>query len=71
MHEKGLCGRRAFRLEKSVYIMLGRGVPNLLVLASLRRAGFQILSYLQNIEQQGYTSIVVYSTLCRKFKNMM
>ena len=68
MYEKGLCGRRAFLLEKGVYIMLGRGVPNLLVLTSLRRAGFQIWSYLQNIGQQGSKYIAFYSTLSRKFK---
>ena len=62
-YEKGLCGRRAFLLENGVYIMLGRRVPNLLVLTSLRRAGFQIWSYLQNIGQQGSKSIVFYSTL--------
>ena len=36
MYEKGLCGRRAFLLEKGAYIMLGKRVPNPLVLTSLR-----------------------------------
>ena len=63
--------RPPFLLEKGVYIMLGRRVPNLLVLTSLRRAGFQIWSYLQNVGQQGSKSIVVYITLNRKFKMMV
>ena len=71
MYEKGLCMRRAFLLEKGAYIMLGRWVPNLLVLTSLRKAGFQIWSYLQNVGQQGSKYIGCYITLSRKFKIMV
>ena len=68
--EKGICMPVGFLHEKGVYIMLGRQVPNLLVLTSLKRAGFQIWSYLQNVGQKGFKSIGFYITLSRKF-NMM
>ena len=38
--EKGICMPVGFLHEKGVYIMLGRRVPNLLVLTSLKRPGF-------------------------------
>ena len=38
--EKGICMPVGFLREKGVYIMLGRRVPNLLVLTSLKRPGF-------------------------------
>ena len=69
--KKGLCMRPTFLLEKGVCIMLGRRVPNLLALTSLRRAGFQIWSYLQNVGQQSSKSIVCYITLSRKLKMIM
>ena len=43
--EKGICMLVGFLHEKGVYIMSGRRVPNLLVLTSLKKAGFQIWSY--------------------------
>ena len=69
--EKGMYMPVGFLHEKGVYIMLGRRVPNLLVLTSLRRAGFQIWSYLQNVGQQGSKSVGFYITLSRKFKMMV
>ena len=41
-YEKGLCMRPPFLLEKGAYMMLGRRLPNLFILTSLRREGFQI-----------------------------
>ena len=38
--EKGICMPVGFLHEKGVYIMLGRRVPNLLVLTSLKRPGY-------------------------------
>ena len=69
--KKGLCMRPTFLLEKGVCIMLGRRVPNLLALTSLRRAGFQIWSYLQKVGRQGSKSVVFYITLSSKFKMMV
>ena len=64
--EKDICMPVGFLHEKSVYIMLGKRVPNLLVLTSLNRAGLQIWSYLQNVGQQGFKFIGVYITLSSK-----
>ena len=63
--------RPPFLLEKGAYMMLGRRVPNLLVLTSLRREGFQIWSYLQNVGQQGLKYIGCYNTLIINFEMMV
>ena len=63
--------RPPFLLEKGAYMMLARRVPNLLVLTSLRREGFQIWSYLQNVGQQGLKHIGCYNTLIINFEMMV